>query len=126
MGCNKISLYCMFIMKYEDFAKYCEWLFAVLAEVEPYIPIQNYKPYQKRVFAFMAERLLNVYILKNKMKPEYLNVYFYGFYGDEGKQGGLLGKLPGFLQDSLSFLRHVFGCLKLEIVFRLGRLGNSW
>ena len=30
---NKISLYCMFIMKYDEFEKYCEWLFSVLSAV---------------------------------------------------------------------------------------------
>ena len=72
---NKISLYCMFIMKYEDFEKYCEWLFAVLSEVEPLVSYQHYNSYQKRVFAFMTERLFNVYILKNNLKPKYFSIY---------------------------------------------------
>ena len=47
---NKGSFLNMFIMKYEDFEKYCEWLFAVLAEIEPLVPYQNYTAYQKKVY----------------------------------------------------------------------------
>ena len=75
---NKLSGCCMFVMKYEDFDKYCEWLFSVLAEVEPFIDYQYYDEYQMRVFGFMAERLLDVYIRKNKIKAKHFNFYFYG------------------------------------------------
>ena len=67
----------MFVMKYDEFVKYCEWLFAVLEKVEPLIPYQYYDNHQKRVFAFMAERLINVYVRKNKLKPDYRSIYFY-------------------------------------------------
>lgn len=52
----------MFIMKYDDFEKYCEWSFAVMDEIEKQIDYSNYPPYQKRVFGFIAERLMNIYI----------------------------------------------------------------
>ena len=74
---NKISFCNMFIMKYEDFVKYCEWLFAVLSEVEPLVPYQHYNASQKRVFGFMAERLFNVYIHKHNIKTEQYDVYTY-------------------------------------------------
>lgn len=106
---NKISLYCMFIMKWEDFEKYCEWLFAVLSEVEPLIPYQFYDDYQKRVFAFMTERLLNVYILKNKLKPEYFNIYF---YDDKARPSTLLRKKRCFVRKLLSLL-------KIKLIFWL-------
>lgn len=123
---NKLSLYCMFIMKYEDFTKYCEWLFAVMAELEKRIDYSNYPPYQKRVLAFMAERLMNVYMTKHKVKPEYLNVYF---YGRKSEQEGRLGKLPGFLRDSLRCIWRGVKYFKRELVFRLGKSrfgGRLW
>lgn len=118
---NKISFYCMFVMKYEDFEKYCEWLFAVLTEIEPEIPLQHYDPYQKRVLAFIAERLLNVYILKNRMNPEYMNVYFYDDIQSSAELNGRLGKAPRFLRDSVRFMRRVIRHFKRELIFRLSR-----
>ena len=106
---NKISLYCMFIMKYDDFVKYCEWLFAVISELETKIPYQYYNPYQKRVLAFMAERLMNVYIIKNKMKPRYLNVYF---YEDNVKHKSVFKNMLRYILRCLAFI-------KAELIFRL-------
>ncbi len=80
---NKFLLCNMFIMKYDDFAKYCEWHFAVMAELEKRIDYSSYPPYQKRIFAFIAERLMNVYMTKHNVKPKYLNVYFYGGKGEQ-------------------------------------------
>lgn len=58
----------MFVMKYNDFMKYGEWIFAVLSKVELHIPYQFYTSYQKRALAFMAERLINVYVIKTECR----------------------------------------------------------
>lgn len=53
--------YNMFVMRYDVFKNYCEWMFNVLFELEKIIsPGEN--AYQKRVFGFLSERLLNLYI----------------------------------------------------------------
>lgn len=62
---RKVSLYNMFVMRSADFNAYCEWLFSILFEAQKRIPYQSYGPYQKRVFGFLAERLLNVWVEKN-------------------------------------------------------------
>jgi hypothetical protein len=59
---SKLSLYNMFLMKREHFEAYCAWLFDVLFEAEKLIPYKEYGPYQKRVFGFLGERLLNVWV----------------------------------------------------------------
>ena len=116
---NKISLYCMFIMKYEDFERYCEWLFAVLSEVEPLIPFQYYNTYQKRVFAFMAERLLNVYVIKNGLKPEYSSIYF---YGDKRTYKRILRTSNSiFVRFGWYIFRMLRSC-RSKLIFRLLRL----
>ncbi|OHX66958.1 DUF4422 domain-containing protein [Flammeovirga pacifica] len=74
-----VHLYNMFVMKVDDFKIYVEWLFSILFELETRIDVtdENYKsdPYQTRVFGFMAERLLNLYINHNNFnKKEYQNV----------------------------------------------------
>ena len=52
----------MFIMRHEILDRYCRWLFAVLAELENRLDISNYSTYDQRVFGFVAERLLDVWI----------------------------------------------------------------
>ena len=73
---NKISLYCIFIAKYELFDRYFAWLFPLLFEAEKQIDVSRYDSYQKRVLAFLAERLLNVYVYHNKLKVVYEPIYF--------------------------------------------------
>lgn len=65
MSCNKISQYNMMITSREIYNKYCEWLFGILFEVEKNVDLTNYNDYQKRIYGFLAERLLNVWILAN-------------------------------------------------------------
>ncbi len=52
----------MFIMRKDLFNNYCSWLFDILEKSEKYIKISE-NSYQKRVFGFLAERLLNIYVL---------------------------------------------------------------
>jgi hypothetical protein len=73
---NKISLYCMFISRYELFNKYFNWLFPILFEAEKKINFSKYDTYQKRVFAFLSERLLNVYVCHNNLNVSYESIYF--------------------------------------------------
>lgn len=55
-------IYNMFLMKKEIFDGYCAWLFPILFEVEQRIDISGYSAYDKRVFGFISERLLDVYM----------------------------------------------------------------
>lgn len=51
----------MFIMEKQQFNKYMTWLFSIMFEVEKKIKVED-DVYQGRVFGFLAERLLNIYI----------------------------------------------------------------
>lgn len=66
----------MMICYHDIMMEYAEWLFNILFEVEKYIDINKYKnDYQKRVFGFMAERLLQVWVEYNNLKVKEYDVF---------------------------------------------------
>ena len=57
----------MMVMKRPLLDDYCGWLFGVLSELERRLDISSYSDYDRRVFGFVAERLLDVYLLAKKV-----------------------------------------------------------
>ena len=55
----------MFIMKQDKFNAYCGWLFDILFELESRLDISGYSDYDARVFGFVSERLLDVWLDTN-------------------------------------------------------------
>ncbi|MDR1373057.1 MAG: DUF4422 domain-containing protein [Dysgonamonadaceae bacterium] len=80
---NKESQYCMFIAKRQVFDIYCQWLFTVLEGVESRINISHYRPYRARIYGFIGEFMLRVFVEKNKLKTGYVPVLY---VTDEEKQ----------------------------------------
>lgn len=70
---KKLYPYNMLIAKSKIFDDYSKWLFEILNEVEEKIEIPEEK-YQARVFGFMSERLLGLYIKLNSLKIKEVNV----------------------------------------------------
>ncbi len=62
---KKIYINNMFIMKYNLFNDYMNWLFSILNEAEKTIVLPK-NLYQQRALSFIAERLFNFYIYKLK------------------------------------------------------------
>ena len=58
----------MFIMKRALLDRYCAWLFGILFELERRLDISGYNANDKRVFGFVAERLLDVWLETNRVK----------------------------------------------------------
>lgn len=56
------------VMKKPLFDAYCAWLFDVFAEVRKRINIDSYDSYHKRVFGFVSEFLLYVWVTKHKLR----------------------------------------------------------
>jgi len=54
----------MFIMRRAIFDKYCAWLFDILFELEKRLNLSDYSEQQKRVFGYIGERLLNIFLEK--------------------------------------------------------------
>lgn len=70
---NKLSHYNMFITRGEIFNRYSEWLFRVLSEAQKRIPVPA-DPVQGRIYGYMSERLLNVYVHHYRLKVKYVPV----------------------------------------------------
>lgn len=53
----------MFVFRRDIFTSYCSWLFPLLNEVEQQIPFDRYGVQERRVMGYLAERLLNVWLV---------------------------------------------------------------
>lgn len=57
----------MFVMRHDLLDSYCSWLFDVLFKLENRLDISQYSTNDARVFGFVSERLLDVWIETNKV-----------------------------------------------------------
>ena len=58
----------MFITHRELFGRYCAWLFDILLEAEQRLDISSYSDKDRRVYGYIAERLLDVWIRHNGLR----------------------------------------------------------
>lgn len=65
---NKSTLFNMMFCRKEIFDSYCEWLFDILFKLESTTDLSELNDYQKRLYGFLSERLLNVWVKKNGLK----------------------------------------------------------
>ena len=64
---NSLTSPCnMFVMKKKIFEEYCEFIFPILFELEKQVDLLGRDLYQKRVLAFLAERLTSLFIYSKK------------------------------------------------------------
>lgn len=98
---NKFHRFNMFVMPIEEYESYCSWLFPILFKVEETLDISRYNSYQARVYGYMAERLLNVWLIKNEKKVSGLPVYV--FSGNGKKQISTSRKLFRDMRSTISF-----------------------
>ena len=90
MAGNRLHLYNMVITSGAEFDAYCAWLFAVLGKLEQSVDMTGYTPYQQRLYGFLSERLLNVWVTHRGLKVKTLKVY--------NTEQTLKGKLTLFLR----------------------------
>lgn len=57
----------MFVMRRDYFNQYMEWLFSILLTLEKKMDISGWDSYQSRVYGFVAELLLDVWMEKNNI-----------------------------------------------------------
>lgn len=65
---NTTYFFNMMICDKTLYDQYCEWLFSILFELEKNVDLEGYTDYQKRIYGFVAERLLTIWVLKNNLK----------------------------------------------------------
>lgn len=66
---NLMYQFNMMICSKKLYNEYCEWLFNVLFELEKQIDdLDKRTKYQQRIYGFLSERLLNVWVEKNHLK----------------------------------------------------------
>lgn len=58
----------MMFCRKELFDEYAKWLFCLMEKYEQLIDISEYSIDQARIFGFLTERLLNVWIIKKRLK----------------------------------------------------------
>lgn len=74
MAGHSLHLYNMLIAPAEEFDAYCRWLFAVLTQVEQGVDLTDYTPYEQRLYGFLGERLLNVWVTHRGLRVKTLPV----------------------------------------------------
>lgn len=62
MSMTKGHRFNMFIMRKKYFEEYCQWLFDILFELEKRLDISDYSEKDARVFGYVSERLIDVWI----------------------------------------------------------------
>lgn len=67
----------MFIMKRQPLDEYCTWMFDVLAKVEQQTDISTYSVYEQRVYGFLSELLLDVWLDQNPQYSTYEAKYVF-------------------------------------------------
>ena len=71
---SHLSFANMMITRKKIYDQYCEWLFKILFEVEKITDFSKRTNQQLRVFGYLSEILLNVWVNTNKLKIKYFPV----------------------------------------------------
>lgn len=66
MGCRKICIGNLALMRKRVFDDYCDWLFSILLALEKKLDLSGRNAQETRVYGFLSEELLMVYLLKNR------------------------------------------------------------
>ena len=73
---RKAHMFNMIIAKSELFDSYSDWLFNILFNVERNLDISEYSPSEARVFGYISELLLDIWVLVNRPQYKELPVTF--------------------------------------------------
>lgn len=97
-------LYNMCVMKKAMFDSYCDWLFKLLFFIEGEYDISNRSQYEQRIYGFLAERLLGVWILHNIDKTKVKEVRV--IRSDEGLLRTIRHEIKNLYRELLIMIVH--------------------
>ena len=66
----------MFVMRWDYYDQYCKWLFDILGKLEKKTDIKSYNKVEARVYGYISELLLDVWLEKNKLGYKEVNICF--------------------------------------------------
>ena len=66
MASRRLYILNMFVMRREDFRSYCAWLFPLMDEFASRVDLAD--PHASRLFGFLGERLLNVWLAGKSLR----------------------------------------------------------
>ena len=100
---RKAHMFNMFIMKREAFDSYCNFMFDVLGKLENTIDISNYSVQEARVFGYISELLMDVWLYTTKESYKEIS------WGQIGSKH--------FVKKAISFINRKFGIGKKQTHF---------
>lgn len=71
---KKGYFYNMLICNKKLYDDYCEWLFDILFKLEDKTDLSTMSSYNQRMYGFISERLLNVWVHHNSLKVKTMSV----------------------------------------------------
>ena len=90
----------MFLAPKKVLNEYCEWLFPLLEKIEANIDISCHSTIQKRIFGYLGERFLNIYVKKNSLKVKYYPIIW---INDEVANYSVTKNFLTFLRATVAF-----------------------
>ena len=102
---NKCYLYNMFIMRKWLMDEYCSWLFPILECIEKNYKVDNEDPYRSRLFGFLSERLIYVWIKRNINEKKILELRV--IKTDESNLWLVGQDIKNKIRDYVFHLRHI-------------------
>ena len=100
---RKAHMFNMFIMRREAFDSYCNFMFDVLGKLENTIDISNYSVQEARVFGYISELLMDVWLYTTKESYKEIS------WGQIGSKH--------FVKKAISFINRKFGIGKKQTHF---------
>lgn len=84
---SRKASYCnMFVLPREKFNAYCQWLFSILQYVEDRMDMTGYTVQEQRVYGYLSEILLNVWVKHNKLRIKYYPIAYMELSAQEQKE----------------------------------------
>lgn len=66
----------MFVMRRNLYSGYCQWMFDILEKIESRVEISGYNTYEARIYGFVSELMLDIWLEKNQIQYKEQNVSF--------------------------------------------------